>query len=121
MIEYGNVTVMVGEMSRAVAFYTETLGMRLKMRAGDHFAEVETTGLTVGLHPQGPHTPKAGTEGAMSIGLQVADIEKAMAELKAKGVTFTAGPTDDGYVTLAFFADPDGNPLYLCQTKQGQW
>jgi len=41
-----------------------------------------------------------------------------MRELKAKGVQFSR-TTDDAQVKLAFFTDPDGNPLYLSQNKWG--
>ena len=50
-----------------------------------------------------------------------------MATLEMRGVQFMSrgngcednGATiiDDGPVKLAYFADPDGNPLYLCETR----
>jgi hypothetical protein len=39
-----------------------------------------------------------------------------VSELQAKGVGFSRR-SDSGAVRLAFFADPDGNPLYLSETK----
>src|SRR5215469_833122 len=52
MISGGNVTVFVTNMDRAVRFYTETLGLKLAYRFGDHWASVEAgRGLTIGLHP----------------------------------------------------------------------
>ena len=41
----------------------------------------------------------------------------AMAELKAKGVTFSR-VVEDRPTKLAFFTDPDGNPLYLSETAR---
>lgn len=109
------VTIMVADMDRAVRFYTETLGLSLKVRMGNGWAEIQAPGLLIGLHglvPQAP-PPRAGT--SVSIGLGVADIEAAVATLQQKGVQFH-GPIADGTaVRLAHFADPDGTPLYLSQ------
>src|SRR5262249_26868336 len=40
MIHGGNATVYVSDMDRSVRFYTETLGLKLKHRFGNHWAEV---------------------------------------------------------------------------------
>lgn len=116
MIQSGNVTVMVSDFDRAVRFYTETLGLDLRLRSGDHWAEVATGGLTIGLHEAGEHGPAPGTKGALSVGLQVADIHGSIDELKGKGIAF-GQVIEDGPVKLAYFGDPDGNPLYLCQVS----
>lgn len=117
MITGGNATVFVSDMNRAVAFYTEILGLELRQRFGDHWAEVQAGGLLIGLHPKSDGAPAPGTSGAISIGLTVdADIDAVVKQLSAKGVRFR-GPVvnDGGAVALAFFGDPDGNELYLCQ------
>lgn len=119
MIENGMATVMVRDFERSIRFYTETLGLKLKMRAGDHWAEVTAgPGLTIGLHPWSPgHGPEPGKEGGISIGFEVAPIEKVVEALRAKGVTFRGPVQDTEDVKLAFFGDPDGNQLYLCEVK----
>src|SRR5713101_6395731 len=49
MFSGGNVTVYVSNMDRAVRFYSETLGLKLAYRFGDHWASIEAgTGLTIG-------------------------------------------------------------------------
>ncbi len=118
MIQGGNATVYVSDMSRAVKFYTETLGLKLRMRAGDHWAEVDAGGgLIIGLHPEvRPHGPRPGTRGAVTIGLGVTlPLEEVVSRLKKRGVAFHGPIADDKQVRLAFFADPDGNPLYLVE------
>jgi hypothetical protein len=40
-----------------------------------------------------------------------------MSSLGQKGITFS-GVSKDGPVKLAFFTDPDKNPLYLSQTQE---
>ena len=114
-VSSGNVTVMVSDIDRAVRFYSETLGLKLAYRFGDHWAAIEAgRGLTIGLHPESP----AGKKGSMSIGLELSgSIHEAVAELEAKGVRF-AGPVVEGKSgSFAYFEDPDGNTLYLTQLK----
>ena len=113
----GLATVFVTDMGRAVAFYTETLGMTLRARHGDGWAEVETPGLVIGLHPPG-HGPRPGTAGSISLGLAVTGpLETAVERLRARGVAFRGPVQDNPNVKLAFFGDPDGNSLYLYETK----
>src|SRR4051794_30251612 len=62
-----NVTVMVSDIERAVQFYTEALGLPLKTRAGDEWAEVQAPGLTIALHPASQYGPQPGQAGSLSI------------------------------------------------------
>ncbi len=114
-----NVTVMVTDLDRAVQFYTETLGLMLKQRAGASWAEIAAPGLTIGLHSATAHGPQPGQAGSLSIGFGVADLDTAITALKAKGVQFASHISEEGAVRLAFFGDPDRNPLYLSAPKQG--
>jgi len=114
MYEGGNVTLMVSDFNRAVSFYTDTLGLTLKARYGDDWAEVQAPGLTIGLHPTGSRGPATIQATGISIGLGVTGIEQAMAELEAKGVHFAPpGLINTGVERLANFQDPDQTPLYL--------
>lgn len=118
MITNGIATVMVSDMNRAVEFYTQTLGLALEYRAGDHWAQISAGKFSIGLHPAGAHPGLAGSRGAISIGLTVGEsIDSVVMKLAAKGVKFDGPVKDDGAVRLAFFGDPDGNELYLCEVK----
>ncbi len=115
MFSSGNVTIYVTDMDRAVRFYSETLGLKLAYRFGDHWAAVELgKGLTIGLHPASAESP-AG-HGGMSIGLELSgDIHEAMRMLESKGVKFE-GPVNSGKSgSFVGFKDPDGHQLYLAQ------
>jgi catechol 2,3-dioxygenase-like lactoylglutathione lyase family enzyme len=118
----GSPTVFVSDLDRAVEFYTNTLGLSLRYRAGEHFAMIDAgRGFMIGLHPPGERTPAGGTSGNIQIGLTVDEpIEQVVRSLQARGVRFEQrdGGTvvnDDGSVKLAFFHDPDGTELYLCE------
>ncbi|HEY1497444.1 MAG TPA: VOC family protein [Candidatus Solibacter sp.] len=117
MFASGNVTIPVVNMDRAVKFYTETLGLKLAYRFGDHFASVELEkGLTIGLHPASAEKAPGERKGGASIGLELSGkIEDAMKTLEARGVKFH-GVADEGKAgKFAHFEDPDGNSLYLAQ------
>jgi catechol 2,3-dioxygenase-like lactoylglutathione lyase family enzyme len=120
MIKKANATIYVSDVDSALKFYTETLGMREKSHWGKEFAEVEMNGI-IGLHPATKSGPKPGTNGAISIGLEVDDLDSEVTRLKEKGVVFLGNVVDDGPVRLAFFGDQDGNPMYLTQVKKGMW
>ena len=116
MTRGGMATIYITDMDRAVRFYTETLDLKLQHRAADHFATIDAGGLLIGLHPQGPHSPVPGSSGSIQIGLNVTrPIDDVVDELKRRGVAFRGPIIDDDPVKLAFFGDPDGNDLYLCQ------
>jgi predicted enzyme related to lactoylglutathione lyase len=112
-----NVTVMVKDMDRSVKFYGETLGLIPGMRFGNHWAEMKASGLTLGLHPMDPKQPAPAGGGNLSIGLGVKNLDEAMGKLREKGVSFDSPIVDDEAVRIAHFKDPDGTPLYICQSK----
>jgi catechol 2,3-dioxygenase-like lactoylglutathione lyase family enzyme len=118
MIKEANVTVMVNDIEKAVRFYTDVLGLELKARYGEQFAQVECPGTIIALHPNSSCGTKPAKSESMSIGFSVDNLDKAMDDLKSKGVSFSR-VSDDVQVRLAFFTDPDGNPLYLSQSKWG--
>ena len=120
MFSSGNVTIYVTNMDRAVKFYTETLGLKLAYRFGDHWASVELgKGLTIGLHPTSAEMTAAGS-GTMAIGLELSGkIEDAVKTLETRGVTFTAVRDEGKAGKFAGFHDPDGNQLYLAELNWG--
>jgi len=118
MLKEGNVTVIISDMERSIRFYTEALGLKLKYRHGDDWVEIEAPGVTIGLHLTGKMGPQPGKSESLSIGFTVDKLETEMERLKKKGVPFSPRLVDEGPVRLAFFSDPDGNPLYLCEVKE---
>lgn len=118
MIKQANVTLMVGDIKKAIQFYTGVLGLKLKAQYGEEFAHIEVPGAIIALHPARKGGPKPSDVQTVSIGFAVDDIEKTVTQLKRKGVKFSK-VTDDGPVKLAHFKDADGYPLYLSQSKWG--
>lgn len=111
-------SVYVSNMDRAVKFYSEAMGLTLRSRIGNEWAELVTAnGVVIGLHPaQPPATVKPGTAGAINIEFQVAsDLESAIASLKRHGVPFVFQIQNYEHVRLITCSDPDGNKLFLAQ------
>jgi catechol 2,3-dioxygenase-like lactoylglutathione lyase family enzyme len=120
MIKDSNVTVIVSDLNRAIKFYTETLGLKLVNQFQDQWAEIVAPGLTIGLHPAGPHGPKPGNSESLAIGFTVDNLDKDMTTFRNKGVVFSPNITEDGPVRIAFFNDPDKNPLYFCEVHENR-
>ena len=117
LIDGASPTIFVSDMDRAVRFYTETLGLKIQYRAGNDFCMIDAGGgTTLGLHPPGRHTPAPGSSGGIQVGLNVTrPIDEVVATLRERGVIFHGPVINDDSVKLAFFGDPDGNALYLCE------
>jgi catechol 2,3-dioxygenase-like lactoylglutathione lyase family enzyme len=120
MIRGGSPTIFINDMNRAVRFYSETLGLKIAYRSGDKFCMIDAgDGLMISLHPPADNAAPPGTNGATQVGLNVTQaIEQVVETLRTRGVKFNGPIVDDqGKVKLAFFNDPDGNMLYLCQVS----
>jgi catechol 2,3-dioxygenase-like lactoylglutathione lyase family enzyme len=114
----GHAIVYVSNMDNGVRFYSETLGLPLTNRFGDHFATVEAGNLVLAIHPKTPNTPDPGTKGSVSLGLQVDEpLVRVVTRLTERGVRFTGEsvPPDSG--TRVEFEDEDGNPIYLWEPR----
>ena len=120
MIAGGNATTVVTDLGRSIRFYVETLGMKLVSHQPDWATVDAGDGFIIGLHPAPAAPPKAAPAGAahghaphgVAVGLRVKGrLEDVVSVLENRGLSFHV-KVDPG-VKLAFFSDPDGNPLYL--------
>lgn len=122
MITGGNATIFVTDFERSLAFYTDVLGMTLRFRAENHWAEVVAGNeLVIGIHPAHENYPAPGTQGSMQIGLVVdGRLEDEIERLSAHNVEFTGEIMEDGGGALRFqyLKDPDGNVLYLWEQAE---
>lgn len=106
-----NVTLMVMNLDKSIKFY-ENIGLKLKNRWGEHYAMIETTGLTIGLHPSDKPV-KPSTQ--VSIGFMVDDIKDAKKVLDENTIIYSE---DDGKSGIYLhFQDLDGTALYFTQPK----
>ena len=114
----GQIALTVSDIARAKDFYRNTLGMRHLFDAGTMaFFQCGEVRLMIG------EKEDAMPGGGTILYFRVEEIHAAHAALEAKGVTFTHKPSlvakmPDHELWMAFFADPDGNPVALmCEAR----
>jgi predicted enzyme related to lactoylglutathione lyase len=111
-LEAAQVYYYVSNMDNAVKFYTEVLGLPLRVRYDNYWAEVEAGPITIGLHPT--ENGEKPTQGGGTVSFHVEDIQALVDELKAKGVTVGKIHTPErGKFTM--ISDPDGNQLHVVE------
>jgi lactoylglutathione lyase len=116
----------VGDLDRAVKFYTEVLGMRL-LRRSDRpdqkytlafvgYDDEEDAAVLELTYNYGVDRYEMGTAYG-HVAIAVPDAYKACAEVKKRGgaVTREAGPVKGGTTVIAFVQDPDGYKIELIQ------
>jgi predicted enzyme related to lactoylglutathione lyase len=108
-IKETNVTIMVMDMDKSINFY-KSIGLTLKNRWENHYAMMETTGLTVGLHPADKPGKPSST---ISIGFMIDKLTEAETLLKKNKITFTSASGKSG--KYLHFKDPDGTALYFTE------
>jgi len=103
----------VTDMDRAIHFYRDTLGLALRRRDGDEWAEFETGSARLALHARGQgHAAASG--GATAV-FQVDDLDASKSMLASRGVSFGHEVEVKGFARFASFNDPDGNTLQIIE------
>lgn len=122
-----HIELVTARPERAVAFYTEILGFRVRSRSRVpstplgplELAYLELGGTTVELmcYPDAPPPPREPGErlGYRLMALEVDDMDAALQYLKARGIEPTWGPMKRPDYARAEIRDPDGNSIELRQ------
>ncbi len=117
MIVEATVTIMVSDVDKALDFYTGVLGLKLKKRYNEKYAEVVVADFVLGLHLINPANVNMSIPNNLSVGFRVEDLEDAVSKLKDKGLMFSNSIEEGKGGWFIYFQDPDSNPLYLWQRK----
>jgi catechol 2,3-dioxygenase-like lactoylglutathione lyase family enzyme len=114
-------TIAVSDLERAKKFYGGTLGLKVKDERADGIRYEGGGGTLLLVYP----SQFAGTAKSTYMGFDVPDLEKAVEELRGRGVVFEEydmpglktvnGIAEIEGVKGAWFKDPDGNILALGQ------
>jgi methylmalonyl-CoA/ethylmalonyl-CoA epimerase len=110
----GQISINVHDVKKATDFYRDTLGMKFLFEAG-HMAFFDCGGVRLMLST--PDKPEFDHPSSF-IYYRVADIQRSYEILLSRGVVFDEAPTfvarmQDHDLWMAFFRDPDNNPLVL--------
>lgn len=121
--QIGQIAVFVDDLDRAVAFYRDTLGMRLLFQVPVGLAFFDCDGVRLMLDKAAKDANPGRHFGSSIIYYKVDDIKEAHATLASRGVTFTQAPhliatMDDHDLWMAFFTDTEGNTMALmCEVR----
>jgi glyoxylase I family protein len=122
-----HIELLTADPARAVAFYTGVLGFRERSRQRIPetplgplelvYLELGGTTLELMCYPQAkaPIPPRDAERrlGWQCLALEVEDMDRALAELEAKGIQPAWGPMRRPDYARAEIRDPDGNPIEL--------
>ena len=119
----------VGDLQRAIDFYTHVLGMTLQRRSENPEYKYSLAFVGYGKNPEHAEielTHNWGVEsydmgsGYGHIALGVPDVYAACEKIKASGgnVTREPGPVKGGTTVIAFVTDPDGYKIELTQRAE---
>ncbi len=122
-----HVELVTDQPARAVKFYTEVLGFRLRHRdrvastpmGPLELAYLDLGGTTVELMSYPERSPEAAASGERlgwrMMAIEVEDMDRALALLKGKGIEPSWGPIKRAAYARAEIRDPDGNAIELRQ------
>jgi predicted enzyme related to lactoylglutathione lyase len=105
----------VKDMAQARAFYEEKLGLAQTANWQDQWIEYDIGQGTLAItladdrHKPGAHGP--------TVGLEVANLDTAMAHIKAANISLAGGPFDTPVCVSCIIRDPDGNEIILHARK----
>jgi len=105
----------VKDVKAARAFYETKLGLKVTANWEDQWVEYDIGSGTLAI-TTADATHHAGAHGA-TVGLEVVDLDAALARLKAGGVPIVNGPFDSPACRGCIIRDPDGNELILHAKK----
>ncbi len=103
----------VTDMARAVAFYGDGLGLAKTDFAVDYYVEFDVDGVAFGIG-NFEQVGKPGT--AQSLALEIPDLTGYRAGLTSRGIESTE-PHELPICWISTVRDPDGNTVYLHQSK----
>lgn len=109
-----NLTLQIKDMDRSISFY-QSIGFQLTNRWGNHYAQLTSPGLVIGLHPTGAEF-LTGNSGNASIGITTDNIAETKSQLENLNIVLEQREEEGGQ--FLHFKDPDGMALYFIKPKR---
>jgi lactoylglutathione lyase len=117
--------LIVADLDRALGFYVDVLGLRLRHRSGD-YAQLDTGTTRLALYTRSAmaktlamalDSPPSNAPG-FEVGFKVTNVDAAFNELIARGAHPVMPPTDRFWgQRTAYLRDPDGHLIELAQDR----
>jgi catechol 2,3-dioxygenase-like lactoylglutathione lyase family enzyme len=120
-----HVHLICSDLEQMIDFFSDLLGAQLVGRrkfGTAHGATLDLNGTLINLRVAREDETVLGDSsqaryGYDHVGLEVEDVDMAYEELKAKGFSFAAPPSDFEKWRVAFFKGPDNITIELIQAK----
>jgi len=108
--------VCVRDQDRALQFYTEKLGFKVKTdqpMGTQRWIELEIPGAETGIVLFTPEGQEGRIGSFVNTSLLCDDIDATYEELKRRGVEFSSPPAEQPWGKFAIFKDTDGNSFVV--------
>jgi len=112
-IKESNITINVRNLEISISFY-KSIGLTVKNRWGNYYAQLEAPGLLIGLHPTSD-VNLVGNSGNVSIGFTTDNFDETKSFLENLAIVFMERSEEGGQ--FLHFKDPDGTALYFIKPK----
>jgi predicted enzyme related to lactoylglutathione lyase len=100
------------DLDVAVAFFRDVVGLELRRRDGDEWAEFDAGPVRLALH-RSDDPPASGTAV-----FRVDDLDGARRALEQRGAVFDDFVGEvEGFARFATFRDPDGDPVQIIEYR----
>ncbi|MBI2698926.1 hypothetical protein A9W98_27130 [Mycobacterium gordonae] len=101
------IVLSTDDLDESIRFYSETLGMAVKFRDGDHFAALDGGSITLALATAVDHP----IPGQVVVGIKTSDVDAAAKAIETSGGGIVRAPYDDAHERRAVVYDNKGNGL----------
>ncbi|HLE95761.1 MAG TPA: VOC family protein [Candidatus Thermoplasmatota archaeon] len=111
----GMVTLHVRDFPASLAFYRDTLGLKLLDKVDEvKWAQFEVApNVQLGIHQDDAESGHRHPGGSSGFYFGVPDVDAAVSELARRGVTVVEKPQDAPFGRWASIEDPSGNEMML--------
>ena len=113
IIKESNLTINVRDLDKSISFYL-SIGLTLKTRWGNYYAQLIAPGMVIGLHPTDESNLKKDS-GNVSLGFTTENLKQTKKQLIELGILVNERKGEGG--EFLHFADPDGTALYFINPK----
>jgi predicted enzyme related to lactoylglutathione lyase len=113
--------LFVENLEASVSFYRDVLGLILLGKGEDwaHFNAGNEALFELMSGGKASRQPKEPEQQAITLGLRVGNLDRAVAELKQKGISFDSDIGEFENTRWAHFSDPEGNQLEVKEVPAG--
>jgi predicted enzyme related to lactoylglutathione lyase len=108
----GNVLYTADDVTAAVRFYRDALGLNVKFQDGDRYAALDGGGTTFAIAG-----PEEQIVAEPAVSFKVDDVAAMTDRLTAAGAALVRGPEEGPHEIRAVLRDPAGNPFVLYASR----